>query len=300
MHRSAKRPARRCAPRAPRPTPSPSSTPKPNGCCATGWPNCGPASMSSARRAAAAPDGSRRAVDLGGRPDRRHGELRLRAPAYAVSVAVQVDGQSVAGAVANVVDGALYSAARGHGRTLRRGGDDDAAAVQSRSTICQCRWWAPDSATIRATASTAGGGAREAAAAVVRDIRRLGSAALDLCLVAAGQLDAYYEDNLNVWDWAAGALIAAEAGRGCGCRRRAGGRQPGLVVAAAPGVDEAFTDALRRVGRVVAANTAACKRNSVSTPRCGSSTSTSDRRAGWPPAAGWTARLRCRRCAPAR
>ena len=46
----------------------------------------------------------------------------------------------------------------------------------------------------------------------VRDIRRIGSAALDLCLVAAGRLDAYFEDNLNVWDWAAGALIAAEAG----------------------------------------------------------------------------------------
>ena len=47
---------------------------------------------------------------------------------------------------------------------------------------------------------------------VVRDIRRIGSAALDLCLVAAGQLDAYYEHGLNPWDWAAGALIAAEAG----------------------------------------------------------------------------------------
>ncbi len=83
----------------------------------------------------------------------------------------------------------------------------------------------------------------------VRDIRRLGSAALDLCLVAAGQLDAYYEDNLNVWDWAAGALIAAEAGalvRVPSVSGSAGGR--GLVVAAAPGVDRAFTDALRGSG----------------------------------------------------
>ena len=46
----------------------------------------------------------------------------------------------------------------------------------------------------------------------VRDIRRLGAAALDLCLVAAGTLDAYYEHGLNAWDLAAGALIAAEAG----------------------------------------------------------------------------------------
>jgi myo-inositol-1(or 4)-monophosphatase len=46
----------------------------------------------------------------------------------------------------------------------------------------------------------------------VRDIRRIGSAALDLCMVAAGMLDAYYEDTTSRWDWAAGALIAAEAG----------------------------------------------------------------------------------------
>jgi myo-inositol-1(or 4)-monophosphatase len=46
----------------------------------------------------------------------------------------------------------------------------------------------------------------------IRDIRRSGSAALDLCLVASGQVDAYYERGLNPWDLAAGWLIAAEAG----------------------------------------------------------------------------------------
>jgi len=46
----------------------------------------------------------------------------------------------------------------------------------------------------------------------VRDIRRLGAAAIDLCLVAAGHLDVYYEHGLNPWDLAAGALIASEAG----------------------------------------------------------------------------------------
>jgi len=46
----------------------------------------------------------------------------------------------------------------------------------------------------------------------VRDVRRLGSAALNLCQVAAGRLDGFYEDSLSRWDWAAGALIAAEAG----------------------------------------------------------------------------------------
>jgi myo-inositol-1(or 4)-monophosphatase len=46
----------------------------------------------------------------------------------------------------------------------------------------------------------------------VRDIRRAGAAALDLCMVACGRLDGYYERGLSPWDWAAGSLIAAEAG----------------------------------------------------------------------------------------
>jgi len=81
---------------------------------------------------------------------------------------------------------------------------------------------------------------------VVRDVRRLGSAALDLCMVAAGRLDAYYEDGVHVWDWAAGALIAAEAGARLRLPSADGG--PGLIVAAAPGIAGALTDALRRSG----------------------------------------------------
>ena len=46
----------------------------------------------------------------------------------------------------------------------------------------------------------------------VRDIHRVGSAALDLCSVAAGRVDAYYERGLNAWDYGAGELIAREAG----------------------------------------------------------------------------------------
>jgi myo-inositol-1(or 4)-monophosphatase len=47
---------------------------------------------------------------------------------------------------------------------------------------------------------------------LVRDVRRAGAAAVDLCWVAGGRLDAYFERGLAPWDWAAGALIAAEAG----------------------------------------------------------------------------------------
>jgi len=62
----------------------------------------------------------------------------------------------------------------------------------------------------------------------VRDIRRLGSAAVDLCLVAQGRLDVFYEQYLNPWDMAAGALVVAEAG---GVVRRLGTGEEGLTVA---------------------------------------------------------------------
>lgn len=69
----------------------------------------------------------------------------------------------------------------------------------------------------------------------VRDIRRIGAASLDLCAVAAGRLDAYFERGLNPWDHAAGALIAREAGAtvgGLGDAREGSD----LLVAAEPGL----------------------------------------------------------------
>lgn len=77
----------------------------------------------------------------------------------------------------------------------------------------------------------------------VRDVRRGGSAALDLCFVAAGRLDGYYESGINAWDQAAGQIIATEAGA------RTGGA-PGsfmgkeMAVAAAPKIYPSLVDCL--------------------------------------------------------
>nr|WP_225951145.1 inositol monophosphatase family protein [Mycobacterium sp. OAS707] len=163
---------------------------------------------------------------------------------YAVSVAVQRGGVSLAGAVANVPAGLLYSAALGHGAHVRR----DGVATSLRS-----------SAAVELSMSLVGTGfsysreerARQAEILTgllpaVRDVRRIGSAALDLCMVAAGALDAYYEDGVHVWDWAAGALIAAEAG--ATLRLPAADRTAGRIMAAAPGIAEALADTLRRSG----------------------------------------------------
>ncbi|MBO0864222.1 MAG: inositol monophosphatase, partial [Mycobacterium sp.] len=131
-------------------------------------------------------------------------------PAYAVSVAAQVDGVSVAGAVADVVAGRVYSAAVGLGAHL---------TDQHGTRLLQCSAVDELATALLGTGFGYSKQRRTAQAAllaqmlpVVRDVRRIGSAALDLCMVAAGRLDAYYEHGLHVWDCAAGALIAAEAG----------------------------------------------------------------------------------------
>jgi myo-inositol-1(or 4)-monophosphatase len=165
---------------------------------------------------------------------------------YAVSVGVQVDGASVAGAVANVPTGEVFSAAVGHGAHVRRDG-----------VLTPLRCTAVDDLAM-ALVGTGFGYARaqrvrqaEVLARLlpdVRDVRRLGSCALDLCMVAAGRMDAYYEDGVHVWDWAAGALIAAEAGVRLVLPPADGGESDLLIVAAAPGIADDFEEALRQAG----------------------------------------------------
>ncbi len=163
---------------------------------------------------------------------------------YAVSVGVQRDGVSVAGAVANVPTGALYSAAVGHGARLQREGVTSALRVSvaselSMSLVGTGFSYDAEHRTRQAEILTA-------VLPAVRDIRRFGSCALDLCMVAAGGLDAYYEDGVHVWDWAAGALIAAEAG--AALRLPPADGTPGLIVASAPALADALDAVLKSLG----------------------------------------------------
>jgi len=77
----------------------------------------------------------------------------------------------------------------------------------------------------------------------LRDIRRIGVASVDLCAVAAGRLDGFYERGLNYWDWAAGALIASEAGAVVGGLRGAA-LSSSMAVAAGPALFAPLTEAL--------------------------------------------------------
>ncbi len=130
----------------------------------------------------------------------------LGLPQYAVSVAAEVRGRTVAGAVCNPATGELFTAARGSGAFL------DGTRLDGPRDV-------PLERAVVATgfAYVAAVRARQAAVVAallprVADIRRLGSASLDLCAVACGRVDGYFEAGLNPWDWAAGALIAEEAG----------------------------------------------------------------------------------------
>ncbi|WP_084530503.1 inositol monophosphatase family protein [Nocardia miyunensis] len=169
-------------------------------------------------------------------------------PAYSVSVAAMLDGRSLAGAVADVAGDQVYSAGLGAG----------AERIGADGTVTALRCTEVEQVSMALLATGFGYSAERRArqgrliAEVlprVRDIRRIGSAALDLCMVAAGLVDAHYEHGLNTWDWAAGALIAAEAG--ARLRLPAAGtvsKTGELVVAAAPGIADELMNLFDELG----------------------------------------------------
>ncbi len=129
-------------------------------------------------------------------------------PAYAVSIAAELDGEAVAGAVFDAARGELFSAARGAGATLD-GRPIRVSTLDDMARALAGTGFGYDAERRRRQAQVVLGVLPH-----IRDIRRGGSAALDLCAVACGRLDMYWEYGLQPWDHAAGALIVREAG-GC-------------------------------------------------------------------------------------
>lgn len=125
---------------------------------------------------------------------------------FGVSIAAEVDGRVIAAAVNDPVRGELFTAARGGGSFCNDSpiGVSDADDL---STSLVGTGFAYESGTRRWQAEVL-----TTVLPLVRDIRRSGAAAVDLCSVACGRLDAHYEHNLAPWDLAAGVLIAEEAG----------------------------------------------------------------------------------------
>lgn len=158
-------------------------------------------------------------------------------PGFGVSIAAEVDGAVVAGVVLDPARDELFAATRGGGAT-RNGAPIHVSAATDLGLALIATGFAYDAARR----------ARQAAALVevlprVRDIRRFGAAAVDLCSVACGRVDGYFERGLAPWDLAAGGLIAAEAGAAV-TDFEGGPAQPGAVVAATPAIAAALRDVL--------------------------------------------------------
>jgi myo-inositol-1(or 4)-monophosphatase len=169
-------------------------------------------------------------------------------PWYAVSLAATRNGVSLAGAVVEPATGRLWSAARGtgatcDGRPLRCSAETDLAMTMVGTGFA----YSPQR---RARQAAFLGGMLPR----VRDLRRSGSSALDVCSVAAGWLDAYLEHGPNWWDWAASALIAEEAGAVVRVPARPGhpaaddGLGPDVLLAAAPGVAAGLIELAAELG----------------------------------------------------
>ena len=162
-------------------------------------------------------------------------------PSFAVSIAAERDGDTVVGVVHDPLHVETFTAvagrgARRNGQPLRVGGATDLGTSLVGTGFAYQAGRRALQAAVLTTVLPA-----------VRDVRRAGAAALDLCWVACGRLDAFYEQGLAPWDRAAGALVAAEAG--------AWVRVPGvtadalpedLTAACDPGLTEQFVALLTR------------------------------------------------------
>jgi myo-inositol-1(or 4)-monophosphatase len=128
-------------------------------------------------------------------------------PIFAVSIALSSGGETQVGVILNPVSGELFSAIRGQGVSL----NGNPISVTKTTSVAESLLVTGFSYKIAEDARHAIQRFENCLRAS-RGVRRLGSAALDLCFVACGRFDAFWEKDLKPWDTAAGALIAEEAG----------------------------------------------------------------------------------------
>jgi len=161
-------------------------------------------------------------------------------PAWCVSVAAEADGVVIAGAVFDPNHDELWAATRGGGAS-RNGtplpmlvdGPGLATALVATGFSYHAERRA-DQGRVVATILP-----------LVRDLRRAGAAALDLCWLAAGRVDAYFEEGTHIWDWAAGALIASEVGAWVGGLDGEGPTDGEILLAARPALARELRDLIR-------------------------------------------------------
>ena len=152
-------------------------------------------------------------------------------PGFAVSVAVERDGRPEVGVVVDPVHGETFAAVRGGGASrngrLIRVSDRRELGLALVGT----------GFSYEAERRGRQGAVLASVLPAVRDIRRAGAASIDLCWVACGRLDGYFEQGLQPWDFAAGALVAEEAGAMVG-DLRGGAPSSAFTIATTPALFE--------------------------------------------------------------
>ncbi|RJP77434.1 MAG: inositol monophosphatase [Desulfobacteraceae bacterium] len=126
---------------------------------------------------------------------------------FAVSIAFAIDGEPIIGTVLNPLTGELFSAQKGHGATLNGKKIDVSETSKVADSLLVTGFPYDFKVMIRPLMHRF-----EACLTAARGVRRLGSAALDLCYVACGRFEGFWEQHLKPWDTAAGLVIAREAG----------------------------------------------------------------------------------------
>lgn len=166
-------------------------------------------------------------------------------PSWAVSLAAEVDGVVEVGVVDVPVFAETFVAVRGQGALRVANGRDEPLVPNDPQDLGQALVATGFGYSVARRTAQAGTLARVLPS--VRDIRRGGAAAVDLCWAAAGRSDCYYERGLNPWDLAAGVLVATEAGLVAG---GPGGAAPSpeLVWLAPPRLADAWLALLTRAG----------------------------------------------------
>jgi len=158
-------------------------------------------------------------------------------PTWCVSIGVRDDIGAVAGAVFMPDLGEMFSAERGSGATLNDSPIRCSPLTDaSKALVATGFSYTPSHRTVQARRVTE-------FIHQIRDVRRTGAAAVDMCFVACGRVDAYFEENLHSWDVLAAELIAREAGARSG-DFSGGTLRPEEVLVAAPGVFDALSTLL--------------------------------------------------------
>jgi myo-inositol-1(or 4)-monophosphatase len=154
-------------------------------------------------------------------------------PGYAISIAAEVDGVVIVGLVYDVGHDELFMAVKGQGATCNNQPLEANHQSDLSQALCGTGFgYRPATRTIQALVLAN-------IIADIRDIRRFGAAAIDICWTAAGRVDGYFETGLKVWDWAAASLVATEAGALIATDLPGIGDDP-LTVAAGPELFEAL------------------------------------------------------------